>query len=59
MLVLGLYWLIWTTGGWWWLAAAGGFFCVTIIMGQSFPCSSCRFFTRSNGSTPRIGGADE
>ena len=37
MLILGLYWLIWTTHGWWWLTAAGAFFCVTIIMGRLFP----------------------
>jgi len=37
VLILGLYWLIWTTHGWWWLAAAGAFFCVTILMGQIFP----------------------
>ncbi len=37
VLILGLYWLIWTTRGWWWLAAAGAFFCVTIIMGRLFP----------------------
>ena len=37
VLMLGLYWLIWTTRGWWWLAAAGAFFCVTIIMGRIFP----------------------
>ncbi len=37
VLILGLYWLIWTTRGWWWLAAAGAFFCVTIIMGRIFP----------------------
>ena len=36
-LILGLYWLIWTTRGWWWLTAAGAFFCVTIIMGRIFP----------------------
>ena len=36
-LILGLYWLIWTTRGWWWLAAAGAFFGVTIIMGRVFP----------------------
>jgi STE24 endopeptidase len=36
-LILGLYWLIWTTQGWWWLAAAGAFFCVTIVMGRIFP----------------------
>jgi STE24 endopeptidase len=37
LLILGLYWLIWTTCGWWWLAAAGAFFCVTIILGRIFP----------------------
>ncbi len=37
VLILGLYWLIWTTRGWWWLAAAGAFFCVTIILGRIFP----------------------
>ena len=37
VLVVGLYWLIWTTRGWWWLAAAGAFFCVTIVLGRIFP----------------------
>ena len=37
LLILGLYWLIWTTGPWWWLTAAGTFFCVTIILGKIFP----------------------
>ncbi len=37
MLILGLYWLIWTTHGWWWLTAAGAFFCVAIVMGRIFP----------------------
>ena len=37
VLILGMYWLIWTTHGWWWLAAAGAFFCVTIIMGRDLP----------------------
>ena len=37
MLILGLYWLIWTTHGWWWLTAAAAFFCVTIIFGRVFP----------------------
>ncbi len=36
-LIVGLYWLIWTTGRWWWLAAAGAFFGVTIILGRLFP----------------------
>ena len=34
VLVLGLYWLIWTTGGWWWLAAAAAFFVVSVVLGQ-------------------------
>ncbi len=37
VLMLGLYWLIWTTGRWWWLAAAATFFGVTIILGRIFP----------------------
>ena len=37
VLVLGLYWLIWTTGGWWWLAAAAAFFVVSIVLGQLAP----------------------
>ncbi len=37
VLVLGLYWLIWTTGHWWWLTAAVAFFCVTIVLGKIFP----------------------
>jgi len=36
-LMVGLYWLIWTTGRWWWLTAAAAFFCVTIILGRIFP----------------------
>jgi STE24 endopeptidase len=36
-LVLGLYWMIWTTGGWWWLAAAGAFFLVSVVLGQLAP----------------------
>jgi STE24 endopeptidase len=36
-LILGLYWLIWTTHGWWWLTAAGAFFCVTIVLGRVIP----------------------
>jgi STE24 endopeptidase len=36
-MMLGLYWLIWTTGSWWWLAAAGAFFLVSVILGQLAP----------------------
>ncbi len=37
LLILGLFWLIWTTGSWWWLTAAAAFFCATIILGRIFP----------------------
>jgi STE24 endopeptidase len=37
VLMLGLYWLIWTTGAIWWLVAAGAFFLVSVIMGQLAP----------------------
>ena len=37
VLVLALYWLIWTWGRWWWLAAAAAFFVVTILLGQLMP----------------------
>ena len=36
-LVLGLFWLIWTTHGWWWLAAAAAFFAVSVVFGQLLP----------------------
>ncbi len=37
VLMLGLYWLIWTTGAIWWLAAAGAFFLVSVVLGQLAP----------------------
>jgi STE24 endopeptidase len=37
LLVLGLYWLIWTTGRWWWIAAAAGFFLVSVVIGRLTP----------------------
>jgi STE24 endopeptidase len=37
VLVLGLYWLIWTVGPLWWLAAAGAFFVVSVLLGQLVP----------------------
>jgi STE24 endopeptidase len=37
VLILGLYWLIWTTHGWWWLTTAAAFFGVTIILGRVVP----------------------
>ena len=36
-MILGLFWLIWTTHGWWWLAAAGAFFLVSVLLGQLAP----------------------
>jgi STE24 endopeptidase len=36
-LMLGLYWIIWTTGGRWWLVAAGAFFVVSVVFGQLAP----------------------
>lgn len=36
-LILGLYWLIWTTGPWWWLVATGAFFLVSVVLGQLAP----------------------
>jgi STE24 endopeptidase len=36
-MVVGLYWLIWTTGYWWWLAAAGAAFVVSVLIGQLAP----------------------
>jgi STE24 endopeptidase len=37
LLMLGLYWLIWTTGPMWWLVAAGAFFLVSVLLGQLAP----------------------
>ncbi len=37
VMVLGLYWLIWTTGPYWWLVAAGAFFVVSVVLGQLAP----------------------
>ena len=36
-LIVGLYWLIWTTGAIWWLVAAGAFFLVSVLLGQLAP----------------------
>lgn len=36
-LVLGLYWIIWTTGWAWWLVAAGAFFVVGVVLGHLAP----------------------
>lgn len=45
-LVLGLYWLIWTTGGWWWLVAAAAFFVVSVVLGQLAPVLILPLFYR-------------
>lgn len=37
VLILGLYWLIWTAGPWWWPAAAVAMFFVSIVLGQLAP----------------------
>ena len=37
VMILGLYWLIWTAGPWWWPAAAAAFFIVGIVLGQLAP----------------------
>jgi STE24 endopeptidase len=37
IMMLGLYWLIWTAGSLWWLAAAGAFFLVSVVLGQLAP----------------------
>ena len=36
-LMLGLFWLVWTTHGWWWLTAAAAFFVVSILLGRLLP----------------------
>lgn len=36
-LVLGLFWILWTTGPWWWLVAAASFFLVSVVLGQLAP----------------------
>jgi len=36
-MILGLYWLIWTTAAYWWLVAAGAFFVVSVLLGQLAP----------------------
>lgn len=37
VMILGLYWIIWTTGPWWWIVAAAAFFLVSIVLGQLLP----------------------
>jgi len=37
VMIVALYWLIWTVGSAWWLVAAALFFAVTIVLGQLAP----------------------
>ncbi|MEX0587088.1 MAG: hypothetical protein WD176_10615, partial [Pirellulales bacterium] len=37
LLIVGLYWVIWTTGPWWWLVGAGLALVVMVIVGQLVP----------------------
>jgi STE24 endopeptidase len=37
VLIVGLYWVIWTVGPLWWLVAAGAFFLVSVLLGQLAP----------------------
>lgn len=37
LLIIGLYWTIWTAGSWWWLLAAVLFFLVSIVVAQLVP----------------------
>jgi STE24 endopeptidase len=46
LLILGLYWLIWTTGPAWWLVAAGAFFVVSVLLGQLAPVLILPLFYR-------------
>ena len=46
VMIVGLYWLIWTTGDWWWLVAAGAFFLVSIVLGQLLPVLILPLFHR-------------
>ncbi|MCE5303619.1 MAG: M48 family metallopeptidase [Planctomycetaceae bacterium] len=46
LLIVGLYWLIWTTGSAWWIAATLAFFLVTIVLGQLTPVLILPLFYR-------------
>jgi STE24 endopeptidase len=37
LLIVGVYWLIWTTGRWWWLTSAAGAFVLGVVLGQLAP----------------------
>jgi len=46
VLILAMYWLIWTTGGMWWLVATAVFFVVSIVLGQLAPVLILPLFYR-------------
>jgi STE24 endopeptidase len=46
VMVLGLYWLIWTVGAAWWLLAAASFFLIIIVLGQLAPVLIMPLFYR-------------
>ena len=44
--IVGLFWLIWTTHGAWWLAAAVAFFLISVVLGQLTPVLILPLFYR-------------
>ena len=56
VLVLALYWIIWTAHSWWWLLAAAGFFLLSIVLGQLAPVLILPIFykvDRMDGTDPQ------
>ena len=47
VVIVGLYWIIWTVGAAWWLVAAAAFFVVSIVLGQLAPVLILPLFYRS------------
>jgi STE24 endopeptidase len=37
VMIVGLYWIIWTMGAWWWVVAAVAFFFVSVLIGRLAP----------------------
>ena len=46
-MLVGIYWLIWTTGPYWWILAAVAFFLVGILIGQLAPVLILPLFYKS------------
>jgi len=46
ILIIGLYWLIWTAGPWWWPAAAAAFFIFSVVLSQLTPVLILPLFYR-------------